>query len=296
MADSFTALSNQIADAVAQAAASVVQVSAHRRPVTGLVFAEDRVLVPAHALDNDSVAVRRGDGHTVDGQILGRGIAPGFAVVQAAGLGVPPIVTAAEPRVGQLAVAVGRTWSGGVMASVTNVTVVGGPLRTGRTSRLDRVIRVAQPPHGALTGGVLVDGNGLALGVITGAAIRGTTVVIPSALAWSLGEQIAAAGGTRQGFLGVTTATVALPERQRGGRSETHGLLVTGLVNGGPADAAGVFVGDVIVAFDGTAIQEPEDLVMRLRGNRVGQAVPLQLLRGGAAQDVSVTIGERPKR
>lgn len=296
MADSFSSLSNRIADAVAQAAASVVQVSAPRRPVTGVVFAEDQVLVPAHALDDDSVAVRRADGHTVDGQVLGRGIAPSFAVVRVPSLGVPPIVTAAEPRVGQLAIAVGRTWSGGVMAGVTNVAVVGGPLRTSRTSRLDRVIRIAQPPHGAFTGGVLIDGAGLALGIMTGAAIRGTTVVVPSAIAWGIAEQIAASGGTQQGFLGVTTTTVELAERQRGGRNERYGLLVTGLVDDGPAEKAGVFIGDVIVAFDGAAIQEPEELVMRLRGNRVGQDVSLQLLRGGAAQEVRVTIGERPRR
>lgn len=296
MADSFTALSNQIADAVEQAAASVVQVAAHRRPVAGVVFAEDLVLVPGHALDDDTVTIRRGDGHTVDGQVLGRGIAPGCAVVRAPALGATPIVSAAEPRVGQLAIAVGRTWSGGVMATVTNVTVVGGPLRTGRSSRLERVIRIAQPPHGALTGGVLIDGRGLALGIITGAAIRGTTVVVPSALAWGLGERIVASGGTRQGFLGVTTAPVAVAERQRGGRTEPHGLLVTGLVEGGPADAAGLFVGDVIVAFDGAAIQEPEELVMRLRGDHVGQAVAVQVLRGGTALEVRITVGERPRR
>jgi S1-C subfamily serine protease len=176
------------------------------------------------------------------------------------------------------------------------VTVVGGPLRTGRTSRLDRVIRIAQPPHGALTGGVLIDGSGLALGIVTGAAIRGTTIVVPSSLAWGLGEQIVASGGMRQGFLGITTATVALPERQRGGRAEKYGLLITGLVDDGPAEAAGLFVGDVIVAFDGASIQEPEELVMRLRGDRVGHAVPIQLLRGGAAQEVNVTVGERSRR
>jgi S1-C subfamily serine protease len=296
MADSFTSFSNQIADAVAQAGASVVQVSAHRRPVTGVVFAEDQVLVPAHALDDDNVAVRRGDGHTVDGQVLGRGIAPGFAVVRAASLGVPPIVTAPEPRVGHLAIAIGRTFSGGVMASVTNVAVIGGPLRTSRTSRLDRVIRIAQPPHGAFTGGVLVDGAGLALGVITGAEIRGTTVVGPSSVAWDIAGRIAASGGTRQGFLGVTTTTVELSERQRGGRGERFGLLVTGLVDDGPAAQAGVFVGDIILSFDGAAVQEPEELVMRLRGNRVGQQVSLQMLRGGSAEEIRVTIGERPRR
>ena len=46
------------------------------------------------------------------------------------------------------------------MATLTNVAVVGGPLRTGRAIEIERVIRIAQPPHGALTGGALVDGDG----------------------------------------------------------------------------------------------------------------------------------------
>lgn len=296
MANSFVTLSNDLADAVARAADSVVQVSASRRPVTGLVFAEDRVLVPAHAIDGDEVAVRRGDGHTVDGQVLGRGVAPRFAVVHAPSLGARPIAAAPEPRVGHLAVAIGRTWSGGVMASVTNVAVVGGPLRTGRATSLERVIRIAQPPHGALTGGVLIDLAGDALGVITAAAIRGTAIVVPAALAWRAGEHVAATGGTRQGYLGVTTAPVSLSERQRGGAGQAHGLLVTGLVEDGPAAAAGLFVGDVIVAFDAAPLQDPEELLVRLRGDRVGRAVPVQVVRGGAVLTIDVTIGERPRR
>jgi S1-C subfamily serine protease len=81
--------------------------------------------------------------------------------------------------------------------------------------------------------------------------------------------------------------------RQRAGRSQQYGLLVTGLVEGSPADAAGLLVGDIIVGFEGDAVQEPEQLVMRLRGDRVGKAASLTLLRGSGAEDVSVTVGER---
>jgi S1-C subfamily serine protease len=104
---------------------------------------------------------------------------------------------------------------------------------------------------------------------------------------------VVAQGGARQGFIGISSTAVNLPARQRAGRPQEYGLLVTGLVEGSPADSAGLLVGDVIVGFDGDAVQEPEQLVMRLRGDRVGKPVALTVLRGGTPQDVTVTVGER---
>ncbi len=293
MNDVFSILSSQLAHAAEQAAASLVQVYARRRPVAGVAVAEDLVLTPAHHIDDEVVVVRRGDGHTTEGTVLGRSPGTGLAVIRVPGLGVPPARQAGEPRVGHLAVAVGRTWSGGVFANLTSVVVVGGPLRTGRTTEIARVIRTGSAPHGATTGGALVDGDGRTLGIITPAAIRGTTVVIPIDLAMAAAADVIAQGGARQGFIGISSTAVNLPARQRAGRSQEHGLLVTGLVAGSPADEAGLLVGDILVGFEGTAVQEPEQLVMRLRGERVGKPSTLTLLRAGAAHDVSVTVGER---
>lgn len=293
MSDMLATLSTELAHASEQAAASVVQVFARRRPVAGLVFAEDLLLTPARHIDDDVVVVRRGDGHTIEGTVLGRSPATALAVVRAAGLGAPPARPAPEPSVGHLAVAVGRTWSGGTFAHLASVVVVGGPLRTGRASEVARVIRLSTPPHGAITGGVLADGDGRALGVITSAAIRGTTVVIPLALAVEAAQPVMTQGGTRQGFVGVSTTTVNLPERQRGGRAQEYGLLVTALVEGSPADTAGLLVGDIIVGFEGTAVQEPEQLVMLLRGDRIGKTVAMTVLRGLSPQEIGVTVGER---
>jgi S1-C subfamily serine protease len=295
MTDILSTLSTELAHAAEQASASVVQVAARRRPVAGLVVAEDLVVTPAQHLDDDVVIVRRGDGHTAEGAVLGRSPGTGLALVRVANLGVPPARPGAEPRVGHLAVAVGRTWSGAVFAHLTSVAVVGGPLRTGRTTEIPRVIRMASAPHGALTGGMLADGDGRALGVITAGAIRGTTIVVPVALAAATAQDVAAQGGVRQGYIGVSSTTVNLAARQRGGRPQEYGLLVTGIVDGSPADLAGLLVGDVIVGFEGDPVQEPDQLVMRLRGDRVGKTAALTILRGGAPQDVSITVGERQR-
>ena len=294
MNNAWASISDQIAAAVERAAPSIVQVHGHRRPAAGVVFADNHILTPA-TIDDDKVAVHTGEGHTVEGIVLGRAGNMGLTVVRVEGLARPALKAAAEPTPGHLAVAVGRTWSGGVMAAFAPVSVVGGPLRTGRASTLDRVIRIQQPPHGALNGGALIDPNGDALGIVTSMAIRGTTVVIPAAIAWSAGTRITTEGGAKQGFLGVSSLAVAIPERQRGGRSQGYGLLVSQVAAGSPAEIGGVLVGDVIVAFDGETVQEPEELVIRLRGDRLGKAVPLTVGRGGKVQDVTVTVGERPR-
>ena len=194
MNNAWTQISNEMTAAVDTAAPSIVQVHGHRRPAAGVVFATDHILTPA-ATDDDRVAVNRGDGQALEGVVLGRIANMGLTVVRVDGLDRPPLAAADEPRPGHLAIAVGRTWSGGVMAAFAPVAVVGGPLRTGRATALDRVIRIQQAPHGALTGGALIDASGRALGIVTSMAIRGTTVVIPALIAWAAGALAGAEGG-----------------------------------------------------------------------------------------------------
>jgi len=292
--NTWTSLSNEIEAAVEKAAPSIVQVHGHRRVTAGLVIADNLIVTPA-ATDDDKVAVLTGDNQTAEGQVLGRIGNMGLTVVRVDGLNRPALVAAQEPKPGHLAVAVGRTWSGGVMATLSPIAVVGGPLRTGRTGAIDRVIRIQQSPHGALNGGALINAGGQALGIITSLAIRGTTVVIPASIAWAAATKAASEGGVKQGFIGVSSMPVPLPEKQRGGRSQTSGLLISHVAANSPAEHGGLLVGDVIVGFGGEAVDDPESLVTRLRGNKVGAAVPITVIRGTKAVDVTVTVSERPK-
>ncbi|MEO5895850.1 MAG: PDZ domain-containing protein [Vicinamibacterales bacterium] len=296
MSTAFTQFSDQLADAVDSAARIVVQVHSHRRPAAGIIFDTDLVMAPARAIGDDVAVVRHPDGQTIEGQVLGFASSHGLAAIRVPGLGVGAATPAAEPRVGSLAVAVGRTWSGGVMALVTNVAVVGGPLRMGRSAAIERVIRIAMAPHGAVTGGALVDGGGGWLGFVTGAAIRDTAVVLPAAIAVAAARQIVERGGARQGFLGISTMPVKLPERQRAGAAATRGLLITGVTAGSPADTAGLLVGDVLTAFAGEPIEDPDALVTLLRGDRIGKPVTLTVVRSTDRTDVDVTVGERSLR
>jgi len=71
-------------------------------------------------------------------------------------------------------------------------------------------------------------------------------------------------------------------------------LLAIGITPGSPAARAGVLVGDVILEFDGRAVESPEDLLELLVG-RAGQTVTLRIVLGGTRQDVAIAVGERPE-
>jgi S1-C subfamily serine protease len=296
--DLLTTFSNQLADAVAAAAPSVVQVQGRRRPASGLVYADNVVLTTVRSLGRgDGLHVRRDDGRTLDAELAGWDPTTSLAVLRVAGLETRPIAPATSPaaRVGHLALAVARSWSNAVTASAGIVSVIGGPLRTGHRRAIDQVIRTTAPMHDGFAGGAFLDTSGALVGITTGTAIRGTVVVIPASIAWKTAATVLEHGSLKRGFLGLAGQPVALPETQQGAGGREQALLVVAVTSASPAAAAGVLVGDVLLEFDGHAVESPEELLDLLLGDRVGRAVPLKVLRGGSVTELIVTVGERPK-
>jgi len=233
------------------------------------------------------------EGDAIDAELAGWDPATGLAVLKAPALAAPPIAVADEPpRVGHLALALARSWSNGLTASVGIVSIIGGPLRTGRRRSIEQVIRTTAPMHDGFAGGAFVDTTGALIGVTTASTIRGLGVVIPASIAWKAAQGLLEHGRMKRGYIGIAGQPVRLPDNQRAdGREEA--LLVSGVVGEGPAAAAGVMVGDVILALDSQPITSPEDLLDLLAGDRVGKAARLRILRGGTPVDLAVTVGER---
>jgi S1-C subfamily serine protease len=290
-------LSNQMADAVAAAAPSVVQVQGRRRPASGLVYAKDVVVTLVSALGReDGLRVRSHDSRDFDAELAGWDPATSLAVLRVAGLGESTLAAAADPaRVGHLALAVARSWSNNVTASAGIVSVIGGPLPTGRRRTIDLVIRTTAPMHEGFAGGAFIDTRGGLIGIATATAIRGLGLVIPTAIAWKTVATLLEHGGLKRGYLGIAGQAVTLSDKQRAAAGRDDGLLVVGVTAGAPASEAGVLVGDVLLAVDGHAVESPEDLFDLLSGDRIGRTLAVKILRGGDARDISVTVGERPR-
>jgi S1-C subfamily serine protease len=260
-----------------------------------VVFAPDVVLTTGRAIGRDNgLHVRTPDGTSHDAQLAGWDPVTHLAVLRVPDMNAPTAVVSKTPaRVGHLAVAIGRSWSNAVTASMGNIAVIGGPLPTGRGRAIDEVIRTTAPMHQGFAGGAFIDTSGQVIGVATAAEIRGLGVVIPAGIAWKAAQDIIEHGQLKRGYLGLAGQPVRLPERQRGVGEHETALLIVGLTPGSPADAAGLLVGDILTTFDGTAIDSPDRLLDLLAGDRVGQPVRVQVLRGGGSIDLDVTVGER---
>jgi S1-C subfamily serine protease len=291
------AFSNGLADAVAAAEPSVLQVQGRRRPATGIAFAPDLVVTTTRALgQEEGLRVTRGDGHTVAAEVAGWDPATSLVLLRADGLqAAAAAVSEDAPRVGHVAIALARSWSNQVTATTGIVSIIGGPLPTGRGRAIERVIRTSAPMHQGFAGGACIDVAGRVTGVATAAAIRGLQIVIPVDIAWAVARRLAEHGTVQRGYLGLAGQTVRLAERQRiAGRERA--LLVVGVSPDSPAEAGGILVGDVIVSFDGAPVESPLDLVELLVGERVGRAVTVRVVRGENEHDLAVTVGTRAGR
>jgi serine protease Do len=289
-------LSNQLADAVAGAGPSVVQVHGHRRPASGVVFRNNVVLTTTRALGREEgIRVRRHDGRALDAELTGWDPASSLAILSIDGLGLPPLSASPEqPRLGHLALALARSWSNALTASAGIVSVIGGPLRTGRRRSIDEVIRTTAPMHGGFAGGAFLDVEGRLTGITTASEIRGLGVVIPAAIALRTAAMLLEHGKLKRGYLGIAGQPAALPDSQRTDEDDRQtALLVVGVTSGSPAAAAGLLVGDLLLAFDAKPVESPEDLLDLLVGDRVGRTVQVRILRGRERVDVDVVVGER---
>jgi S1-C subfamily serine protease len=295
--DLLAALSDGMADAVEKAGTSVVRVNGRRRrPASGAVYAPDMVLTASHALEREEdLTVGVGDGRTLAARFVGRDPSTDLAVLRVEDLKVdaaPPAEGAA--RIGQLVLAVGNPGRGeGPRASLGVVSSVGGPMRTWRGPRLERYIQTDATAYPGFSGGPLIDARGKVLGIMTTGLARGAALAVPAELAWRVAKNLEERGSVRRGYLGILSQPVRLPDGQRVGLTQRGGLLVVGVEEGSPAGRGGLIIGDILATLEGQPVEDTEDLLVLLTGERVGREVEAGVIRGGELRTLRVTVGER---
>jgi S1-C subfamily serine protease len=204
---------------------------------------------------------------------------------------VPPVERGddADLQVGRLVLALGRPGPA-VTASLGIISAVGGEWRTWQGGRVDRFVRLDLAIYDGFSGGPLVEAGGKVLGLNTSGLSRAMALALPASTVDRVTDQLIATGRVRRGYLGLAVQPVQLPEPLG------LGLVVVKLESGGPAEAAGLLLGDILTALDGRDLADPEDILAALGGERVGQPIEVRLLRGGEPKTIGVTVGERPAR
>jgi S1-C subfamily serine protease len=289
--------SEALSSAVEKAGASTVLVDARKRyPASGIAYAEDLILTADHVVTREeNIRVILPDGRSLAATMAGRDPGSDLSVLRLAEKALTPASTSDAVKVGQLVLALGRPDAKGMQASWGIVTSISGPTRTFRGGMLDEYIRTETTPYPGFSGGPLINTEGEVLGLNTSGLTRGSSLTIPVKVAWPVAEALAKNGSVKRGYLGVRTQPVEIPEQARQGlrREQNHGLLVLWLEEEGPAAKGGLIVGDILVAVKGQAVGDPDDLFATLSGDTVGQAIPVEVLRGGRPETVNVTVGER---
>jgi len=165
-----------------------------------------------------------------------------------------------------------------------------------RRTRIDQFIRPDLTLYPGFSGGALVGADGLVLGLNTSGLLRGRPLTIPSTTLKRLADEIASKGHVTRPYIGLVMQPVQIPEslQQKAGVKTSTGLLVMHVEPVGPADAAGVLLGDVVLELDGATFGDLDDIHQVLDRKAAGAEVQATLLRGGNKVQLAIRIGARP--
>ncbi len=297
MSEAFQTLSDGLAGVVASAGPAIVRIEARRHtPGSGILWSADGLVVTAsHVVRrDDNITVGLSDGQTAAATLVGRDPSTDLAVLRVEGATGAPLSQAseAEMSVGHLALALarpGRT----VQAALGVVSALGDGWRTPMGGQIDRYLATDVVMYPGFSGGPLVGANGRLLGLNTSGLGGDASLAIPAGTLNRVVEALRSHGRVRRGYLGISTQRARLPEGVAEQVGQKTGLLIVAVESGSLAEAAGLTLGDTLLALSGKSINTHEDLLAALSGDVVGQKEVARVLRGGQAQEVSVKIGER---
>ena len=293
-------LSNDLAGAVERAGKAIVAVNGRQRvPSSGVLWRGGVVVTADHTVERDEeITVTLPDGRTVPATLAGRDAGTDVAVLKLDGVELAPaeIADAAALKVGHMVLAVARPGESGLSASVGVVSALGGAWRTWRGGQIDSLVRLDLTLYPGFSGGALVDAQGRVVGINTSGLSRSMGLAIPASTINRVTDQLLSKGRIARGYLGIGMQPVAVPEslKTKLNLSGDGGLIIVSVQPGGPAEQAGVMIGDILVALDGKQLNDTDDVQALLDPERIGTALQARFIRGGEPADLSITVGERP--
>jgi serine protease Do len=198
--------------------------------------------------------------------------------------------------VGDWAIAIGNPFGnleGSVTVGVISAKGRGDLVIAGGTPRYQDFIQTDASINFGNSGGPLVDIDGRVIGVNTAVNTggQGISFAVPSNLARRICAQLREHGRVTRGWIGVLSASVAVTDP---GAGDAAGARVTAVLPGSPAEAAGLAVGDVIVAFAGRAVKDDRDLQFQVAEAAVGRPATCLVARAGERRHLSIVPTELP--
>lgn len=276
----------------AETGPAVVAVVRHRAGGSGVVIGPNRILTNAHNAGPEGVRVFFGDGRVEESEVAGVDVDGDLIVLEAA-TGEAPVVewgAGDALSLGTPVVAMCNPGGRGLRATLGFVSATGRPFRGPRGHRIEGSVEHTAPLPAGSSGGPLLDLDGRLVGVNTHRLGEGFYLALPATAALQARVRALAAGESPRGRrLGVGLAPVPVARRLRRavGLPDAEGLLVRLVEEGSPAAAAGLGVGDLLVAAAGRPLVVVEDLHAVL-DRLEGEAVEVRVLRGMEERTVTI--------
>jgi len=300
MQSTLASFSNEVAKLVEEFQPYVVAVHARGHyPSSGVVWRPGIIVTADHTIRREEdIQVTLPDGKRADAVLAGRDPGTDLAALKVEGLGSAAAQTGGGDAVkaGELALILGRSPDSGPNASLGVISAVSGPWRTWRGGRLENYIRLDATMFPNSSGAAVVDVRGRLLGIATSALSRIAGLAIPATSVNRVLDVLVAKGHVPRGYLGIGAQPVGIPDALRANLSLTakSGIMVVKVEAGGPADKAGMLLGDILVSLGDAPLEDFEDLQSISDSGIIGKQVKARVIRAGAIQELTVTVGERP--
>jgi serine protease Do len=263
-----------------------------------IIDADGSILTNNHVVENaQKIMVKLADDQDYEAKIIGRDPKTDIAVIK---INAKASLTAAtfgdsdRLEVGEWVMAIGNPF--GLDSTVTSGIVSAKGRHIGQ-GPYDNFIQTDASINPGNSGGPLLNLHGEVVGINTAIFSRtggniGIGFAIPINLVKELLPQLRGKGKVTRGYLGVLIQKVTPEIAESLGMDKAHGALVANISKDGPAEKAGVKVGDVIIEFDGKEIKDSGDLPIIVARTAVERKVRMKVLRDKKEQQLSVTVGE----
>ena len=273
---------------------------------SGVVVSDDGyILTNFHVVDGaDQIEVALNDGKTLNARLVGGDPETDLAVLQieqakgsATRLAAITLGQMDNIVVGDVVLAIGNPFGVGQTVTMGIVSALGRS-RLG-INTFENFIQTDAAINPGNSGGALIDSRGNLVGINTAIYSRsggslGIGFAIPISTAKSVMEQIIATGSVTRGWIGVEVQEITQEIAESFGLSDTSGALIAGVQRGSPADAGGIKPGDILLAVNGKAIKDPQEMLEQIARQKPGESVPFKLRRQQALLETTVRIGKRP--
>ena len=259
------------------------------------------LLTNNHVIDGaDDVEVLLGDGRSAKARTIGADPESDIAVLKI-DLDKLPVIAFGDVdalQVGDVVLAIGNPFGVGQTVTAGIVSALGR--NSLGINIFENFIQTDAAINPGNSGGALVDATGNLLGINTAIYSRsggslGIGFAIPVSTARQVMEGLIKDGQVTRGWIGVEPRDLTPDIARTLGLAVTHGVLITGVVQAGPASEGGLRPGDVVVKIAGTAVTNTPQLLNAVAALKPRETATINVQRGENALEVKVTVAQRPK-